>query len=480
MPIRLAGIARKLSARASSGVEFGAMSRTFALGSQFVVLMLLGKLLPKAAFGDFMIAFALTRVLSQGLGTGLATLLVYHISRGADATREAALHRAAALLGGGVTLVLAAGLLLGADTVAGWMDKPSLAFWLRGMAPFMLFSTLLTIAAGAYDGRGRISMSILLVEFVPNLIRLLLLPALLLIGVGGAAVVGVMTVSVILPWLAAARDLARHREAGIARLTGWDLQYGGKLTIHSFAAMQVQGIDMLVVGWLFTSSAAADYAIASRVAALIPFFQQIVVRRCMTNAGRALHAGDTAALQREVDSARRLSVPLVGATAVAAMVAYPLLLAFLGGYQGSAALLAVLAAGAVYRSYFPGGDALIRVSGHADFSLRIMLTSAAVLLLLPWATASLLGTQAVAVSMLLSAIVLNPVMAHFVRRELNVALTRRIDLVPMAVAAAGFVLAVLAGARVVPWYGATVIVLGSVAAAYVLDKRPSPPAATRA
>lgn len=460
-------------------VGFGAFSRTFALGSQFVVLMLLGKLLAKPDFGDFMVAFALTRVLSQGLGTGLATLLVYHVSREATPACEAALHRAAALLGGAITAVLALGLMLGATAVAGWMGKPSLAFWVRWMSPFMLFSTLLTIAAGALDGRGRITSSIMLVEFLPNLIRLLLLPALLLLGRGSWAVVGVMTVSIIVPWAWAARDLARYPQAGVARLSGWDLQYAGKLTVHSFAAMQVQGIDMLVVGWLFSSTSAADYAIASRVAALIPFFQQIIVRRCMTNAGRALHNGDMAAVQHEINTSRRLSVPLVGATAIAAMIAYPLLLAFLGSYQGSAPLLATLAAGAVYRSYFPGGDALIRVSGHADFSLRIMLTSVAVLLLLPLLTAPLLGTQAVAVSMLFSGIVLNPVMARFARRELGVTLIKRADALPMLIGAAGFALAGAAGPHLILWYGAALLVAVSIGVAYLVERCPATKATNR-
>lgn len=417
----------------------GTFSRIFALGSQFVVLVLLGSLLTKNDFGDFMIAFALMRLLSQGLGTGLATLLLYHVSRDTSIAHQHALHRTATIAGLVVAGASALVLVLVADTIAGWFDKPSLAFWLRGLVLFMTFSTVMTVSTGLYDGRGQIMRSILFSEFFPNLIRLTLLPLFLVLNLGNPAVIIVMTLSVLVPWIAVLPHLTQQRDAGFAPLSRWDLHYSGKLTLHSFAAMQIQGIDMLVVGWLFSSGVSADYALASRVAALVPFFQQIIVKAFMAKAGRAIHVGDSTALQREVAHSRRLCVLLVTATTVAALLAYPVLLHVqLDGFAGSQPLLATLVIAPLIRSYFPGADALMRIAGYASSSLAIMLTSAALLVVTPLVLAPLMGIYSIALGMALSAILLNPLIERIVRHRLDVRLvdTSAVIGIPLAVAGA--------------------------------------------
>lgn len=444
-------------------VGFGAFSRAFALGSQFVVLILLGKILPKADFGDFMIVFALTRLLSQGMGTGLATLLVYHLSRDGSRSLECSLHRAVIrltfLINGPITL----GLAFGAPMIAAGFGKASLGPWIMYMAPFTLMSTLLTVSVGIYDARARITRSILLSEFIPNMIRLLALPSLLLIGYRNVAVAAVMVVSVAIPWLVVATRLLMERKAGFAKLTGWDLQYSGKLTLHSFAAMQVQGIDMLVVGWLFPSTVAADYAIASRIAALVPFFQQIIVKTFMARAGQFLHVGDTIRLRREIEVSRAQCVLLVTLTAVAALIGYPLLLLYMKNFAGTLPLLAALVAAPVARSYFPGADALLRIAGHANFSLLIMLISGAFIVAFPFSLDSVFGIYALPLGMFVSAIVLNPIIARFVRRHMDIELSPPYIWVPLAVALAGLTICVASYGRLAIWAGGIAVLAISVA-----------------
>lgn len=434
--MKLSAITAKLG-----NLGFGAFSRIFALGSQFVVLVLLGKLMPKADFGDFMIVYALTRVVSTGLGTGLATLLVYHISRNASEPTEHSLHRSVAALGLLVGGLAAAAMAVFAPVIAASFAKPMLVFWIRGLSTFTLFYTLLTVSAGVLDGRGKITKSIVATEFLPNLIRLLALPPLLLLGYGNISVVCVMIASVFLPWLALASTLLRGSHAGFARLTAWDLQYSGKLTLHSFAAMQMQGLDMLVVGWLFTSSAAADYAIASRVAALIPFLQQIIVKTFMARAGRAIHEADLTGLQAETDRSRYAAVMLVTATAVLALSAYPVLMLVMGKFGGSMPLLAVLAVASVIRAYYPGADALLRVAGYADFSLFIMLISGGLIVVCPLLLGHWTGVMSVALGSFLSAIVLNPLIGRFLRGRINIRLTSEITWPSIGIALVGTAIA---------------------------------------
>ncbi len=443
-------------------VGFGAFSRLFALGSQFVVLILLGKLLAKSDFGDFMIVFALTRVLSTGLGTGLATLLVYHIARHATEDREVSLHRTVVCVGMLFASAIAVAMAIFSAQIAGWFDKPTLASWITWMAPFMVFSTLLTISAGALDGRGRITRSILAVEFLPNLIRLLVLPPLLLLQSGHFAIAAVMVVSVALPWFGIASKLVTRPSAGFAPLTAWDLQYVGKLTLHSFGAMQMQGIDMLVVGWLFTSDAAADYAIASRVAALIPFFQTIVVKTFMTRAGSAIHRGDHAALQLEIDRSRSVSTILVTMTAVVALGAYPAFLLMMGKFDGSLPLMAALAISSIVRSYYAGADALLRIAGLVNASLTIMMGSLALLVLVPILSGHWIGVYSLPLGMFVAATTLNPVTSRYVLQRLHVRMAPSLIWVSILVAVVGLAVSVSSGQNLILWFAGIGILASSL------------------
>lgn len=456
---------------ARGNVGFGAASRIFALGSQFVVLILLGKLLPKSDFGDFMIVFALTRVLSTGLGTGLATLLVFHISRNATEAVEHRLHRSVAVVGFLITGVTALLLWVAAPQIAALFAKPSLLFWIRSMTPFMLISTMLIVSAGVFDGRGRITSSILATEFFPNLIRLAVLPPVMLLHFGNMGLVAVMTASVLLPWLGIVHGLFRDLDAGFAKLTGWDLQYASKLTLHSFAAMQVQGIDMLVVGWLFTSTAAADYAIASRLAALIPFFQNIIVKTFMAKAGKFIHEKNYDALQAEIETSRSTSTLLVTATALAALISYPLLTLFLTNFQGSMPLLAALAIGPIIRAYFPGSDALLRIAGLANASLLIQLIACSCLIIFPLVLGHSLGVYSLALGMGLASLVLNPIASSYIRKRLGVELAAPSIRLPLAIALLSAAVCIFAGRNIAIWFAGVALLALSMVPTYFYWQR---------
>jgi O-antigen/teichoic acid export membrane protein len=457
--------------QAFGSVGFGAFSRLFALGSQFAVLILLSRLLPKADFGDFMIVFALTRVLSQGMGTGFSTLLVYHISRNASDIAELRLHRSVIALSLATNGIICIGLVLCAPAIAEWFHKPAIANWIVWLAPFALFSTLLTTSVGVFDGRGLITRSIVASEFAPNLIRLVALPPLLLLTLGNRAVAAVLIVSVAVPWLFIASRLIRRPDLGLASLTSWDLKYSGKLTLHSFAAMQMQGIDMLVVGWLFPSVVAADYAIASRIAALIPFFQQIIVKGFMAKAGRAIHEADTALLQREVEGCRTRSAMLVTATAVAALLAYPILLLFMNNFVGTLPLMAALTASPVVRSYFPGADALLRIAGFADFSLAIMLASAAFVVIFPYLFHQSLGIYSLALGMFVSATLLNPVIAGYLRGRMGIELATSSIWMPITLALIGCGLCMASEGRTLFWLAGVAVLSLSLIPTYLRVRR---------
>ena len=217
-------------------------ARVFGLASQFVVLVVLSRILPKDSFGDLMTAFGFYRLAGIALGVGPSLLLLFHISRRPhDQEAEVKLHRYAAILGAVVSAFVAVAGHLAAGPIAHALDKPGLATWFEQLAPFAVFSTLLIVATGALEGRSRISESIVLGEVVPNAIRIVLLPLVALASLVGCHLAHVLTLSVLLPWLWAARRMWTRDITGITPWTRWDYSYSGKFVVATLFANQLGG-----------------------------------------------------------------------------------------------------------------------------------------------------------------------------------------------------------------------------------------------
>src|SRR5262249_42312899 len=146
--------------------------------SQFVVLIILSRMLTKGSFGDLMTAFGFYRLAAAALGVGASLVLLYPVSRRPD-DRAAAipLHRYSPVLSGAIAALVALTGFMLAGPVAHALDKPGVVIWFQELAPFAVFSTLLTTSTGALEGRSRISESIVLGDVAPNAVRVVLLPA---------------------------------------------------------------------------------------------------------------------------------------------------------------------------------------------------------------------------------------------------------------------------------------------------------------
>ena len=86
----------------------GSGARLFGLASQFVVLLILSRILFKDSFGDLMTAFGFYRLAAMALGIGGSLVLLYHVSRRPnDKNAEIKLHRYSAVLGALVSAAVA-------------------------------------------------------------------------------------------------------------------------------------------------------------------------------------------------------------------------------------------------------------------------------------------------------------------------------------------------------------------------------------
>lgn len=393
-------------------VLFGSSVRVFALASQFAVLFILSRFVKKDVFGDMMVVFAFYRMTAYGLGTGLGNMILFHVGRsGGNETLDIRLHRTATLWGILISSAIAALCASFAPVIAANFAKPGMAEWLVHMAPFMILSTLNLIATGSLDGRARVTSAIIVGEMLPNGIRLLLFPLIVVLHLPTIAIADAFSISVAVPWIVAAVPMLRRDVHGLERLTAWDGRYAGLYSVNMIISTQLQGLDMLVAGALFSSETVATYAIASRIAVLFPFFQQIILRNFTPRAGLLISLGDMERLNQELIGLKRWSVIAVSCLTGAVLVAAPFALPLFGHYLETVPLLAGLALPAMVRSLFAGNDVVLKMSGRAGFSFAISFAAAACVVIGPAMTHHLLGIYAIPTSMLIGSLILNPIIA---------------------------------------------------------------------
>jgi len=416
IPLRAAGRGGRLAAYLTVLVV-GSGARVFGLASQFVVLIILSRMLSKDSFGDLMTAFGFYRIGSAALGVGASLVLLYHVSRRPDdRAAEIRLHRYSALLSGAAAaLVALAGFAL-AGPLAHALAKPGLAIWFQQLAPFAIFSALLTTSTGALEGRSRISESIALGEVAPNAVRIVLLPTLAWLHLPDTYVAHAMTLSVLIPWLWSGRHLWDRSVTGWRPWTRWDLSYCGKFVAATLFANQLGAVDILVAGILFPSGIVADYALAARIAALYSFFQLALLKRFAPRAARLIETNDLAALRHEFAFCRKLLIGCGALTIAGILCVAPFVLPLFGNYVGALPFLIWLAIPTFIQSFYDTSDRLLIMAGQANVPLAATAASFGVLGVAPFATVSLLGPIAIPVAMVAAKLLFNPLIAARVHR----------------------------------------------------------------
>jgi O-antigen/teichoic acid export membrane protein len=460
-PVQTAGRGGRLAAYLTV-LAVGSGARVFGLASQFVVLIMLSRILSKDSFGDLMTAFGFYRIGAAALGVGASLVLLYHVSRRPDdRAAEIRLHRYSAVLGAAVAAVIAlAGFML-AGPVAHALAKPGLAAWFRELAPFAIFSTLLTTSTGALEGRSRISESIALADVVPNAVRIVLLPAVAWFALPDAYVAHALTLSVLVPWLWSGRRLWDRSVRGWRPWTRWDVSYCGKFVAATLFANQLGAVDILVAGVLFPSGIVADYALAARIAALYSFFQLALLKRFAPRAARMIETKDWAALRQEVAFCRKLLVGCGALTIAGILCVAPFLLPLFGNYAGAWAFLVWLAIPTFIQSFYEAADRLLIIAGQANVPLAITASSFCVLVVTPFLTAPLLGPTAIAAAMAVASFLFYPVAAVRVRRMFGLTTIHPLDMLMMVAGIAALAAYAASGAAIAG--AASVAVLAAIA-----------------
>ena len=183
----------------------------------------------------------------------------------------------------------------------------------------------------------------------------------------------------------------------------------------------------MVAGALFPSAVVADYTLASRIAALYAFFQLILLKRFAPLAGHLLQVKDESALRRDTALCRNLTIGCTALTIAAILVVAPYILPLFGGFGGAMTFLVWLAIQSFVTSFYATADRLLVIAGKADVLLGLTVSSFLLLALTPHVTAPWLGSAAIPAAMILSALLLNPIVAIYARRLYGILTIRPLD-----------------------------------------------------
>jgi O-antigen/teichoic acid export membrane protein len=412
----------------------GSGVRVFGLVSQFVVLIILSRILSKENFGDLMTAFGFYRLTATALGVGGSLVVLFHVSRRPDdRNAEIKLHRYSAMLGAALSTMVALAGFFCAGSIANALGKPGLAVWFQQLAPFAIFSTLLIVSTGALEGRSRISESIALGELAPNVVRIVLLPAVAWLNLPADYLAHALTASVLVPWLWSARRLWDGSVGGLRPWTGWDYGYCGKFVAATLFANQLGAVDILVAGVLFPSEVVADYALATRIAALYGFFQLAMLKRFAPRAASLIETGELGALRHEMELCRHLMIGCGALTIGGILCVAPFLLPLFGNYASAQIFLIWLAIPTFVQSFYETSDRLLIIAGQANVALMLTASSFLALTILPFVTAPLIGLASIPAAMILSALVFNPIVAARVQSVFAIRTVHPRDLIIIAV-----------------------------------------------
>lgn len=343
--------------------------RGVAIIAQFGVLLLVSRMLSLGDLGDFLMVYAGFRMIGFSIGTGIGTLVLYHVSRAAgSADVDRQYHVLGIILTGIICLPVLLAVNIWSDEISGLFSKSNLSFWIREMSPFLGFQALSIVATGSLDGRGRIGTSIAVSELFPNLIQVVGLAGALVLSTPVTIIGPIFSLSLAAPWMWLSLPTL-WKEGGIASPSRWDIGYASKYGVTFLLSQQINGLDVILVGLLYSSEKTAFYTVCARIAMLFPFVQVIVLRKFAPVAGLLISKDQLSELNSELARLRPVLIAVVGVLVAPTVVIALWALPILGVAAENVAILISLSFLFFSRAYFGGIDVLLKMSGRATASL---------------------------------------------------------------------------------------------------------------
>lgn len=409
------------------------------LALEFVIAVLLARLLGASGYGAYAVGVAAATLLAAVATLGFDRLLVREVARLRERAPASigALQRHATRLATVAALVAALMLALLAPVFA--RNDAALSAVLLQATLLVPLIAVARLRQGTLQGLGHAVQG--------QLPEMLLQPALMLLGVwiamSGVAATLAPTLRVdavlALQWQALAASAALllglltvrralRRTAGDtaapvipAPATPALLRQGAPFVLLLVMGLALTQTDTLLIGLLQSPSAAGPYRAASQIAALIAFPMTAINLAIAPRLAAAWSAADRATLQRLATQAARAGCgAALGVALMIAAGAGPLLELFGADFALARPALMVLAAAFIINSLTGTAGYMLIMTEHAGTAARWFALAAVAALLLQWLLIPLLGTVGAALGTLAGLAVLAFGLTRATRRLLGI------------------------------------------------------------
>lgn len=432
--MRLPTLGRLLSARSESRGRtlvaqttgtIGLNGATLALN--FVLALLLSRLLGPDGYGAYAFAVSWALLLSVPAMLGLSSLVVREI---ATYRVRKDWSRARGLLRRANEAVLAASLAATLTTAAaffvvGWPESPLLKPTLVGLALVPLLAVV-AVRQSAMQGFGAVVLARVpeaLVAPMLTIVLVLLLEAWLAGGLSGTSAVGGQVLAAAIAMLVGVYLLRRTLPEEIRhaeRIDETRLWLVGAFPILIASGIQAVSVQAgtILTGSIAGPEEAGIYAVAVRIAVLLPFLLLAAMPSLMPTIAELHERGESDALQRLLTRAARLvfigSLPIaIGAI----LFAGPLLALFGADFEGGVSVLRILCLGQVVAlATGLAGTTLIMI-GEAGLVTWAVAAGTAVNLALSGALIPGFGAEGAAVGTAVSVAFTNVLMVYLLWRR---------------------------------------------------------------
>ena len=340
--------------------------------SGFILVGMLTGLYGKETFGSFALYQAIFAYLLIPALMGFDKLIIYRISDRKSAP-DGAIHGAALLRKlKKISLIVFVCLDLPLVTLLLLMppSAQNTAFW---VCVFSLNTALQAMGAlfTALFQANKEASTALAISIASNILRLICLAAIYYLSPDlPYAVIAYLILPNLLSLLAFEGFLRlRHSPAEHATLKRRDLAYSGKLMLLKLTHGGLEKVDLLMVGAMLGTLAAADYALAARLAMIVPIGNMLMVPLFGPRLRYAVACETPGAVRTEFATNTNIATAAGLGILCIYFVSGPSILNLFGDYGHNASLLSLLSLAFFNRvAVGPVGRALY-LMGHPGYSL---------------------------------------------------------------------------------------------------------------
>ncbi len=417
-------------------VSVAGLAKVFSVLAAIVALWQLNTLMGKSEFGAFMVVFSLLSIITLAWAGFFQSLILYHGAR--DQSGAPSLFLRSSLtygLGGAMALTaLLAGLAPIFAKLLGQSQLDLLFITTASVIPAQFVNRVLCAYQRACQ---RVPMQMLYQEFLPGLIRIILLGVLMMTHAPIEWIGGVYALSYAVPSLVLYLKAPFSPSLSHECFTGWNLRYGIQTSLGQVLNQSTRQLGILLSGFLAGTVIAADFAVATRFGQLLLIPKNAIVQLLTPRMGRHLSQGSFDALIPEFKATQSLMI-YASLTGIIGYVLFaPFVLPWFGDYGiQTYSLLLILSIASLIRAGFGDIGGLISMAGHSGAAFIVHGAHFALLLVGFLIMVPLLESQGAAFAIVIGAIGamgMNAGVVYFYYRWLCLNITDAIALIVASV-----------------------------------------------